>query len=131
MLLTKTKEIALGLLIGAWAALAPIHVLMYIVVAFVVADLLAGIARSIYLKTNVTSRRMRHTIGKLLAYQLVIALAYGMDTLAGGDGLLCARAVAVMCALAETKSLDEKLKETLGFSLWDTLVDKLKPSQKM
>jgi hypothetical protein len=53
-----------------------------------------------------------------------------MDFLAGTEGLLCTRAIAVLIGLTETKSLDESLKDITGFSIWEALVSKLKPSQK-
>lgn len=126
----KIKDITIGLLIAFWAVLTPIHNIMYVVGALVLADFVTGVAKAVRLKEPITSRRMRATIGKTIAYQLAIMVGFAMDYLAGTEGLVCARAIAVLVGLTETKSLDESLKDITGFSIWEALVSKLKPAPK-
>ncbi len=130
MWLTKGKELLLGALLGFWAVLTPIHTICYVIGALVLTDFVAGLYKSWRNKVPITSRRMRDTVMKTLAYQTAVMVGFAMDFLAGTEGLLCTRAIAVLIGLTEVKSLDESMKETLGFSIWEALMAKLKPAPK-
>ncbi len=128
--MSKVKELAIGLVVAFWAVLSPIHTIMYVVGALVLTDFVAGVSKALRLKQPITSRRMRATIGKTIAYQVAILVGFAMDHLAATEGLVCTRAIAVLVGLTECKSLDESLKDVTGFSIWEALVSKLKPPPK-
>ncbi len=126
----KAKEILLGALIGFWAVLTPVHTLLYVVGALVFADLATGIAKAWRKIEPITSRRLRESVGKSLAYFICVLAAFGLDHILEPGSLLCARAVSVLIAGTEVKSIFENMKDLTGVDLWQALVDKLKPTPK-
>ena len=126
----KTRAVQLlveGLaLLGVF--LAPIHGLMLAVGALVMADFGAGIWASVKRGQRVTSRRMRETVSKSIAYQAAIIVGFILDGLIGTTDVFIARVIAALIGLVEAKSVFESLTAITGLDFWAVIMEKIKPT---
>lgn len=126
----KFKEYVLTGVLASWAMLAPIHTIIYAVLALVGIDLLTGLWKAIRVKEAVTSRRLRDTIAKLVPYLLALLSGFAADHILGTADPIVTRVVGAGLALIEIKSVGENLAAITGTDLLAAAVDKLKPPPK-
>lgn len=129
--MARFKDLASMFVLAFWAALAPIHTLLYSVLALVALDLVTGIWKSMWpkdpaQKAPVTSRRLRETVAKLGPYFVVLLVGLLVDKAAGTDAILSRVASLGLCGI-EAKSIAENLKLITGLDLLGSLIEKLKP----
>lgn len=125
----RAKEIAVATALGLWAVLMPIHALLYWVFVLIGIDLVVGVYKAYRLNEEITSRRLRESVGKTTIYLLAMIAGFAADNIFGASGTLLARAVAIGLAVIELKSLDESLRQ-LGINVLGAVIDKLKPPPK-
>ena len=110
-----------SLIIAIAAILSPVQSLMLTVGFLIVVDFIFGIYRAYSKKENITSRKMGHTISKVILYNLAILSVYFLDKNIINTGLHLEKIVAGLIAITEIKSLDESFIILFGFSIWDKL----------
>ncbi len=122
----SVKELVIWALTVSWAFIAPVHTLIVATGLLVLFDMVTGIAKAIKTQQKVTSNRMRHTIGKGIAYQIAILTGFLIDTVMGME-LMASRVIAGVICLVEGKSVLENIEAMTGISIWSALIEKLKP----
>lgn len=111
------------------AVFAPIGPVLATVVVLVLADLLMALGAALKARQPVTSRGVRRTIIKLLAYEVVLAAAFLAEAHLGLP-IPAVKLLAGLIAAAEMKSLLEHANELTGGSVFRAVVDKLAPEKK-
>lgn len=99
--------------------LAPIQGLMVLVGIFIIIDTIMGVIAAKQKKIPITSRRLSRFIGKMFIYQIIIIVAFALDTLILGGlvslfitsiTLVITKIAALMLILNEVFSIDEKIR---------------------
>lgn len=116
--LSKNLE---SIAISIVAFFSPIIPLMLTVGFLVAVDFIFGIWRSLKLKQEVTSRKMSHTITKILLYNVTIMSVWVLEKNIIGSDIPITKIVAGVICLTETKSIDEAFKIIFGFSIWSKM----------
>lgn len=101
---------------------------MLAVGTLVMADFVAGIWASAKRKQKITSRRMRETVSKSIAYQMAIIIGFILDGLIGTTDVFIARVIAALIGLVEAKSVFESLTAITGLDFWAVIMEKIKPT---
>ncbi len=123
------KAKAILLVVAAWAVLAPIHGLIYALLALVAIDFITGCWASLRAGEPITSRRMRETAGKSTVYMLALVASFAIDSILAG-GVPVARLCAASLGLIEIKSVAENLKRITGVDILAAVIARLKPAPK-
>lgn len=126
----KLKAWLLAVVMGTWAVLAPIHLLMYMVLLLMAVDLVTGIWKAVKLREKVTSKRARHSVAKLVGYFLAILCGFALDNILGNTEPTMARVAASAIAGIELLSIDENLGVCIGVRPLAGVIEKLKPKPK-
>src|SRR5690606_34450158 len=93
--------------LAAFAVTAPVHTVMLVTGILIFVDLGVGIWRAIKVDEPITSYRLRNTITKLFAYNIVILSSWMIETyiLEGFLAIPAMKIVATFIALTELKSI--------------------------
>lgn len=124
------KTWLLSLLMGTWAVLAPIHILMYMVLLLMGIDLVTGVWKAVKERKQITSERARNSVGKLVGYFLAILCGFAIDKILGTNDPTMARVAASGVAGIELLSIDENMGVCIGVRPLAGLIEKLKPAKK-
>ena len=108
--------------------LFPIRHYLIGVGVLVFADFVVGAWASVKRGERLKSRRMRETVGKLLAYQVAVITGFILDGLIGIPDAFVARCISGFIALTEAKSIFENLGSITGLDFWSIVLDRLKPA---
>lgn len=96
--------------------------------ALIFIDLVMGIWKSKKKKEKITSRKLSHTVTKLVLYLLAVVVCHIVDTQFLTLDWLPATStqlVAGFLAVIELKSIMENISDILGIQLWEWIKNKL------
>lgn len=113
------------LAIAVGLVFAPIEAKLGATLALVVLDFGLGLWAAKKAGTPITSNRMRDTVGKLLGYELAIAVGFIAEHYLTGDKLPIADIANTYVALTECTSCLENLNVITGKDLLGTIITKL------
>lgn len=119
------KSILYTALMAVVAFTAPIHSLVYGVLFLVGVDLVLGIWRAKRNGLPIKSKELKATLVKLFLYELLVLVAFVIDTVFI-PGNFIVRTASAGIALVELKSIAENVANLTGFNLWALVKDKLK-----
>ncbi|WP_421944348.1 phage holin family protein [Pedobacter sp.] len=103
---------------------AATHSALLVITLFVIVDFITGVWKAKKNKLPVTSKSMRVTIGKAVAYMLAIMVAHLFE-LTFVSVLPFMQMVSFFIASAEIKSIYENLGEITGLDFWNYIKEKL------
>jgi Bacteriophage holin family len=112
--------------IGLVAFVSPLFPLAILVSTLIGTDFVFGIYRAYKTKQEINSRKMGHTISKLFLYNLAVLSVFMLEKLVFGTDTQFTKVVVGVVAMVELKSIDESFKLLYGFSIYDSLIDKIK-----
>jgi hypothetical protein len=107
-----------SVLISCVAFLTPIKPLMITIGILVAVDFIFGIYRAWKTKQEITSRKMSHTVTKMLLYNLTVISIWAIEKNITGSDIPITKISAGIICLVEFKSIDETFKLLFGFSIW-------------
>ncbi|MEO5367565.1 MAG: phage holin family protein [Magnetococcus sp. WYHC-3] len=108
------------------AIFAPIKAVIFTVGALVFADLILGLACAIKNKEPITSRAIRSTVSKLLAYQIAIMLGFLVEKNLIEESVPITKILSGLIGIAEFKSILENADILAGGNLFKSIIEKLK-----
>lgn len=123
------KEWAFKIAFWLFIFTRPTHDSMLAVLALVVADLIAGIWAAKKRGEKITSYGLRRTASKVLAYEMVVLCSWIVEQ-QFVPGIPLMKAMAGFCAIAELKSVTERLGEITGLDFWNALKERIQPLVK-
>lgn len=103
------------------AIFAPIEPILWTIGVLIVCDFIFGLYKAHKLNEEITSRKMGHTISKILLYNITIITLYLFDTYIMKSGLHIEKVGAVLIGMVEIKSIDESFVLIFGWSIWDRI----------
>lgn len=113
------------LLVGI-GILAPLNATMIVISLLVLLDLGAGIYKAYKKSIPISSKRMGHTISKIVFYNIAIISAYLIELYIIGSTVHLTKVVSSVIALVEFKSILENVSEIVGFDLLKKVMEVLK-----
>ena len=122
------KDFIITFLVSILTLVTPIKPLIFTVGFVIAIDFLFGVYRAWRLDPNsITSRKMGHTVSKILLYNLAVITVYFVAGIWSQEfGLLAAKATSLLIALTEVKSIDESFQILFGFGFYSKLISFLK-----
>lgn len=111
------------LLLATLMVFAPVQATLMTAITMVVLDFILGIAASKKEATPITSYRMRDTVGKLLAYEGAIMIAYLAQTYLAKE-LPLTNIIGTYVALTEGTSCLENLNRLTNSNVLQVVIDK-------
>lgn len=112
--------------IGLVAFVSPLFPLAILVSTLIGTDFVFGIYRAYKTKQEINSRKMGHTISKLFLYNLAVLSVFMLEKLVFGTDTQFTKVVVGVVAMVELKSIDESFRILYGFSIYESLIDKIK-----
>lgn len=116
----------LHLWIGLVAFISPLFPLAILVSTLIGTDFVFGIYRAYKTRQEINSRKMGHTISKLFLYNLAVLSVFMLEKLVFGTDTQFTKVVVGVIAMVELKSIDESFRILYGFSIYESLIDKIK-----
>lgn len=116
----------LHLWIGLVAFISPLFPLAILVSTLIGTDFVFGIYRAYKTKQEINSRKMGHSISKLFLYNLAVLSVFMLEKLVFGTDTQFTKVVVGVVAMVELKSIDESFRILYGFSIYESLIDKIK-----
>lgn len=120
------KTWLIHLWIGLVAFISPLFPLAILVSTLIGTDFVFGIYRVYKTKQEINSRKMGHTISKLFLYNLAVLSVFMLEKLVFGTDTQFTKVVVGVIAMVELKSIDESFRILYGFSIYESLIDKIK-----
>ena len=120
------KTWLIHLWIGLVAFVSPLFPLAILVSSLIGTDFVFGIYRAYKTKQEINSRKMGHTISKLFLYNLAVLSVFMLEKLVFGTDVQFTKVVVGVIAMVELKSIDESFRILYGFSIYESLIDKIK-----
>lgn len=120
------KTWLIHLWIGLVAFISPLFPLAILVSTLIGTDFVFGIYRAYKTKQEINSRKMGHTISKLFLYNLAVLSVFMLEKLVFGTDTQFTKVVVGVVAMVELKSIDESFRILYGFSIYESLIDKIK-----
>lgn len=118
----STKIAMVGILSIIGSYFTPILPVLWGVGCLIVLDTFFGIWRSKKLDEEVTSRKMRKVIPKLIGYTLAVLAVFLLEKLvAGKEDMIWSRGAAFVVGIIELKSIDESFKAIFDLSFMDKI----------
>jgi hypothetical protein len=108
------------------AFVSPLVPLAILVSTLIGTDFVFGIYRAYKTNEEINSRKMGHTISKLFLYNLAVLSVFMLEKLVIGTDTQFTKVVVGVVAMVELKSIDESFKLLYGFSIYESLIDKIK-----
>lgn len=112
-------------LLGAAAALAPIHAAMATVLALVIVDLVTGVLVAYKLKEPLASNKLKKTVIKLVFYEVALVLSFWVGVYLTGPSVPVLQMVASIIGLTELASLLENFHILTGNKIFATLLGRV------
>lgn len=113
------------LLLALIAVFLPIQAIILTVLALTTADLVTGVIAAKKRGEKVTSRGLRRTPMKFLAYALGCCCAFLCETYLTGSLIPVLKMLTTIIGLTEMKSIYENLDSISGGQLFKQVIDKL------
>lgn len=107
----------------------PIKSFLYLTLALVACDTITGIMAAERRGEKISSKGIRRTIQKIVAYFIAILLSEGMRVVFMRD-VQVPYFIALIIAIAEFKSNIENVEHISGHSIWAMLKSKMKLNEK-
>lgn len=104
-------------LIAAVAVFAPVQVSLLTAISLICLDFCLGVGAAYKKGEPITSSRMRDTLGKVLAYESLIVIAFILEHFLTQDSLPCVKVATTYIAIVEGTSLLENLSTLTGQNL--------------
>lgn len=120
------KTWLIHLWIGLVAFVSPLFPLAILVSTLIGTDFVFGIYRAYKTRQEINSRKMGHTISKLFLYNLAVLSVFMLEKLVLGTDTQFTKVVVGVVAMVELKSIDESFRILYGFSIYESLIDKIK-----
>lgn len=120
------KQFFLNLILSIFAVFSPAVPLLLTVGFLIFLDFVVGIYRAIKLKEHISSRKMGHTISKMLLYQCTILSLYVFEVYILDSVLPITKIGAGLISITEIKSIDEHVEKMTGKSVIDRIIKVLK-----
>lgn len=119
------KPFLIKLCISLFAVFAPIRAAVLVAGVLITLDFVLGIAAALKLKEPITSKRMSDTVGKLIAYESTVCIAFLMQHYMMGDLLPVVNVACTYLAIVEGTSVLENLETLTGQPVLSGIIDKL------
>lgn len=119
------KQWLINLLLATWAIMTPVLPLFVTIFVLIIADFIFGLYRAWKTNEEISSRKMSHTISKILLYELAILALFLIEKFVIMEEIPLTKIVAGVIAMVELKSIDESFMKIFGFSIYNNLKDKL------
>jgi len=120
------KNYLIYLLISLTAVFTPVLPLLLTVGFLIGADFFVGLYKAYKLKQEITSRKLGHTISKMLLYQVTILSLFLFETFILDSVLPITKIGAGLIAVVELKSISESVEIMTGVSIWKRIVKVVK-----
>ena len=112
------------------AIFAPIKAALIVALSLIVVDLITGVLAARKRGEPITSSGIKRTVGKVLLYELAIALAFLCQQYLTGDIFPASKLVTALVGMTELKSILENLDCLLGTSMFQTILSKIVQTKK-
>lgn len=119
-----------SLLLSLFAVFAPIHAVIAVVVALVLADFVTGVMAAKKRKEKITSNGFKRTVGKLALYEAGLCLAFLVQQYLTGDLFPASKIVSALVGLTELKSILENLDTINGEPVFSSVVARITQKQE-
>ncbi len=106
-----------GIIIMLFAILAPIQTTMFAIAFLLIADFITGICASLKTKEAITSKKMSHTVIKLILYNFAIVVSMIVEYYLVPE-IPFIRIAAGFIALTEINSFYENINKITGLDIW-------------
>lgn len=123
------KQWLINVAIALGAVLSPIVPLFATVSILIACDFIFGIYRAYRSKQEISSRKMGHSISKILLYNLAVLTVFMIEKYVMDGSVPYSKIIVGVIAMVELKSIDESFKILYGYSLYDSIQSKLKRGQ--
>ena len=120
------KQWLINLLLTVSAVISPVIPLMVTVGLFIAFDFIVAIYKAHKKNEGITSRKMGHSISKIILYTGAVLLTYLLEKYILIDIFPASKIVAGLIIMTETKSIDESFKTLYGFSFFEKLFGMIK-----
>jgi len=120
------KNYLIYLLISLTAVFTPVLPLLLTVGFLIAADFFVGLYKAYKLKQEITSRKLGHTVSKMLLYQVTILSLFLFETFILDSVLPITKIGAGLIAVVEIKSISESVEIMTGLSIWKRIVKVVK-----
>ena len=124
------KDWLVGLLIAAAASLAPATPLFITASLLIISDFVFAIWRCHRTGVTITSRKMSNIIPKLLLYNIAILLSYLVEVYVLDKSIPLSKLAVGVIAMVEGKSIDESFKLLFGYSIYETMMKRIRRPQE-
>jgi Bacteriophage holin family len=111
--------------IALLAIFAPMAATLSVTGLLIVLDFITGIFVAVKQKQQITSNRMRDTLGKILAYESTLIICYLMQHFMMGDLLPIVNITSTYLAIVEGTSLLEHIESLTGQPVLSVIIDKI------
>lgn len=120
------KTWLLHLWIGIVAFISPLVPLAVLVSSLIATDFIFGIYRAYKVGELINSRKMGHTISKMFLYNMAVLTVFMLEKIIVGTDMQFTKIAVGVIAMVEIKSIDESFKLLYGFSIYESIFDKIK-----
>jgi len=120
------KDWLIGILVAAAASLAPATPLFITASLLIISDFVFALWRCHKTNVPITSRKMSNIIPKLLLYNIAILLSFLVEVHVLDKSIPLSKIAVGVIAMVEGKSIDESFKLLFGYSIYETMMKKVR-----
>jgi len=120
------KTWLIHLWIGIVAFLTPLFPMALLVSTLIGTDFVFGLYRAYKTQEQINSRKMGHTISKMFLYNMAVLSVFMLEKIIIGTDIQFTKIAVGVIAMVELKSIDESFRILYGFSIYESLVERLK-----
>lgn len=120
------KTWLLHLWIGIVAFISPLVPLAVLVSTLIATDFIFGIYRAYKIGELINSRKMGHTISKMFLYNMAVLTVFMLEKIIVGTDMQFTKIAVGVIVMVEVKSIDESFKILYGFSIYESIIGKIK-----
>jgi hypothetical protein len=120
------KTLLIHLWIGLVAFVSPLVPLAILVSTLIATDFVFGLYRAYKSGEEINSRKMGHTISKMFLYNMAVLSVFMLEKIIVGTDMQFTKIAVGVIAMVELKSIDESFRLLYGFSIYDSIIGKIK-----
>lgn len=120
------KTWLIHLWIGIVAFLTPLFPMALLVSTLIGTDFVFGLYRAYKTQEQINSRKMGHTISKMFLYNMAVLSVFMLEKIIVGTDMQFTKIAVGVIAMVELKSIDESFRILYGFSIYESLIERLK-----
>jgi hypothetical protein len=120
------KDWLIGILVAAAASLAPATPLFITASLLIISDFVFALWRCHKTNVPITSRKMSNIIPNLLLYNIAILLSFLVEVHVLDKSIPLSKIAVGVIAMVEGKSIDESFKLLFGYSIYETMMKKVR-----